>query len=214
MNSFLLRAQTGFFIITLFLLCIFLPVYFLEIVLFCSFLWILLYEWPKLCHKNGILWYVTPLYPVAPFVLLLSMLHEAYGKFLILMLIFLVIAFDTGSYVAGVFFGKHQLCPKISPGKTVEGLLGGFFMLLGFAMCLMYGLSIKNKLLFLLHTIMIGFSALFGDLFESFLKRIASLKDSGSILPGHGGLLDRFDALLGAVVYLYIVKNSFFTILL
>lgn len=212
MNSFLLRAKTGIFIIALFVLCIFLPVLFLKIIFYSCFSLILLCEWPELCRKNSILWFLTPFYPGLPFFLTFSLLQESYGKMLVLLLLFLVIVFDSGSYVAGFFFGKIPLCPKISPGKTIEGLIGGFCMLLLVATCYLYGFAVKNKMLFLFHTILIGFSALFGDLFESLLKRMAAKKDSGSILPGHGGLLDRFDAFLGAVVYLYLVKSSLLTL--
>lgn len=208
MNNFLLRTKTGIFIIILFVLCIFLPVLFLKSVFFVCFSLILLCEWPELCRKNNILWFLTPFYPVLPFFLTSILLQESYGKMMILLLLFLVIAFDSGSYVAGFFLGRTPLCPKISPGKTVEGLIGGFFLLLLMSFCYMYGFAVKNKMLFLFHIMLIGFFALAGDLFESLLKRMAAKKDSGSILPGHGGLLDRFDAFLGAVIYLYFVKNA------
>jgi phosphatidate cytidylyltransferase len=111
-------------------------------------------------------------------------------------LLFLVWASDIGAYAVGRTFGKRKLAPKISPGKTWEGWAGGF------AMTLLVGWAIGFMLpdVPLLHRLVAaGVVAVFaplGDLAESMLKRSVGVKDSGSIMPGHGGLLDRFDAFL------------------
>ncbi|MBF9222868.1 phosphatidate cytidylyltransferase [Hymenobacter ruricola] len=111
-------------------------------------------------------------------------------------LLFLIWASDIGAYAAGKTFGKHKMAPKISPGKTWEGWAGGFLMTLivGWAIGFMLpDLPLTHRL------VAAGVVAVFaplGDLAESMLKRSVGVKDSGSIMPGHGGLLDRFDAFL------------------
>ena len=111
-------------------------------------------------------------------------------------LLFLIWASDIGAYAAGKTFGKHKLAPKISPGKTWEGWAGGFVLTLVVGWALGYllpDLPLTHRL------VAAGVVAVFaplGDLAESMLKRSVGVKDSGSIMPGHGGLLDRFDAFL------------------
>ena len=125
---------------------------------------------------------------------------------------YLVLAFfvgvwtnDTMAYVCGRLFGKHKLYPSVSPNKTVEGFVGGVIFS-GLALSLFGyfngGFNFKITALGLL----IGMSSTMGDLFESFLKRHFNVKDSGNILPGHGGILDRFDGVLFAapISYLYL----------
>jgi phosphatidate cytidylyltransferase len=111
-------------------------------------------------------------------------------------LLFLVWCSDIGAYAAGKTFGRHKLAPKISPGKTWEGAIGGFLLTLAMGWALGYllpELSLAYRL------VAAGIVAVFGplgDLAESMLKRSVGVKDSGRIMPGHGGLLDRFDAFL------------------
>ena len=129
--------------------------------------------------------------------------------FLLLTVVFMG---DTGAYYLGSYFGKHKLCPAISPNKTVEGALGGLAATLGsgaliktfFLPLLPWGLSV-------LFFISIGLAGQVGDLFESQIKRVAHIKDSGAILPGHGGILDRIDAVLFAAPVAYIFKEYLLT---
>ena len=120
---------------------------------------------------------------------------------------------DTGAYCSGSLFGKHKLFPRISPGKTWEGSVGGAVLVLAVAAAIhfMYpqieneiGLNIIQWMGLAL--VIVGFGT-WGDLVESLFKRTLGIKDSGNILPGHGGMLDRFDSSLmampAAVVYLY-----------
>ena len=114
----------------------------------------------------------------------------------VICLLFLIWASDIGAYVAGKTLGRHKLAPNISPGKTWEGWAGG--ALLTFVIAWACGMFIPD--LSLTHRLVAaGVVAVFGplgDLAESMLKRSAGVKDSGTFLPGHGGLLDRFDAFL------------------
>ena len=150
----------------------------------------------------------------------------AFGRYLVLIrdmkidnmeigveLIFLFIAIiwsgDTGAYATGRLLGRHKLIPAISPGKTIEGAMGGlFFGILG-------GIAIKYvflpKVIALHHIIilgiLLGIIGQIGDLGESLLKRNANMKDSGNLIPGHGGVLDRCDSMiLTAPVFYYYLK--------
>ncbi|MCJ7749555.1 MAG: phosphatidate cytidylyltransferase [Armatimonadetes bacterium] len=109
---------------------------------------------------------------------------------------------DTAAYAVGKTLGRHKLCPKISPGKTVEGAIGGLLAAVALTAGLGHwlGLPLAHGLIL---GASIGVAGQAGDLFESLLKRRAGVKDSGSLLPGHGGVLDRFDSLLFAAPLAY-----------
>ncbi|WP_035276450.1 phosphatidate cytidylyltransferase [Desulforegula conservatrix] len=130
------------------------------------------------------------------------------GEAWIFLVLFIVFASDTGAYYAGTYYGKHKLCPEISPGKTWEGFFGGlaFVVFIGtvFRFLFFNDLPLLNFISLSLFT---GLIAPVGDLFESMLKRAAGVKDSGKILPGHGGLLDRIDAMLFAFPAVYAFKT-------
>jgi len=108
---------------------------------------------------------------------------------------------DIGAYFSGKKFGKNKLAPNISPGKTKEGLLGAVITtsLYTIAASFYFALDVETAALLVLMSIVLTFISVTGDLYFSFLKREAGLKDSGKILPGHGGILDRVDSLLAAL---------------
>lgn len=119
-----------------------------------------------------------------------------------LMYLFLLVwGADSGAYFVGRKFGKRKLAPEVSPNKSIEGLVGGIVtvaIVIIYVQSIYLNLSLAQHILFLILSIITVFSSVLGDLFESMIKRRAGIKDSGRILPGHGGVLDRIDSLLAA----------------
>ena len=112
--------------------------------------------------------------------------------------------FDTGAFFAGHFFGRHKLAPRISPGKTWEGVAGGLVLSVTAALLItIRPLGVPWYLAVLLG-VLIAVAATVGDLAESLIKRQTHVKDSGQFMPGHGGILDRIDSLLFAVIVVFI----------
>lgn len=136
----------------------------------------------------------------------LVFLRELGLIFLLTSMAFVWVA-DIGAYFVGKAFGKHKLAVQISPGKSIEGAIGGLILCYVYAFLCVYYFSFESTLfgawairfgwvpMFLMVTVLTAFS-IFGDLFESQLKRLAGVKDSSHLLPGHGGVLDRVDALI------------------
>jgi phosphatidate cytidylyltransferase len=127
-------------------------------------------------------------------------------------LLFIVFSGDVGAFYAGRFFGRRKLSPSISPGKTIEGAAGGLItsVFVGFSFYLIF-LPHLSPLAVLGLLVCVNPAAQAGDLFESQLKRAANVKDSGNILPGHGGMLDRIDALLFAAPVAWVFKTFIMT---
>jgi phosphatidate cytidylyltransferase len=121
----------------------------------------------------------------------------ARGPLLVLWLVLMVCAADIGAYFAGRAFGHRKLAPLVSPGKTWEGALGGLLMvaLVAALGAVYFALPALAVVAF---GVGVGIFSIIGDLTESMFKRAASLKDSGTLLPGHGGLLDRIDSVTAA----------------
>lgn len=117
---------------------------------------------------------------------------------------------DTGAYVTGRLIGKHKLAPAISPGKTIEGFIGGVLLACMAAWWMTDFTGALNRTNWMVIAAIIAVFSNTGDLLESMLKRSCGVKDSGNILPGHGGILDRFDGILLSVpvvtAYLYLIK--------
>ena len=122
---------------------------------------------------------------------------SAHGPPIVLWLVLMVCAADIGAYFAGRAFGQRKLAPRVSPGKTWEGALGGLAAVAVVAGCgaVYFGLSPAILVVF---GCCVGIFSIIGDLTESMFKRAAALKDSGTLLPGHGGLLDRIDSVTAA----------------
>jgi len=133
-----------------------------------------------------------------------------YGGSLLFFMLMLIWAADTGAFITGKLFGKHKLT-KVSPNKTWEGVIGGLFlsMLIGWFGISALELQVSNNVNYLLAILFLAIISVFGDLFESALKRVADIKDSGNLLPGHGGLLDRLDSTI-TVAPLFYLSFSYF----
>jgi phosphatidate cytidylyltransferase len=128
---------------------------------------------------------------------------QAYQPLNILSYFFMIWASDTGAYIVGKAIGKHKLFLRISPGKTWEGTIGGALITLIVAFTLSYfkiGILHNNWITL---TLIIVITGILGDLTKSLLKRSLEIKDSGNILPGHGGMLDRFDSLIGSAPFVF-----------
>ena len=145
--------------------------------------------------------------------------NEKYGVFLLILSLCGAWLADTGAYFAGTLMGKHKLCPSISPKKTVEGLIGGTITnaLLFIGIGLIYSLFQANKdniidinyFYIAILGMLCSLIGLLGDLSASLLKRQCGIKDYGNIMPGHGGVLDRFDSILFVVPFMCIATGYF-----
>jgi len=138
-------------------------------------------------------------------VLFVFVLEDSASDWLIYLLC-LVWATDIGAYLFGKKFGKHKLIPEVSPGKTIEGTFGGMFLALLVAAIGAWYFEANNQLLWFTNAFITVIVAIFGDLFISMLKRRCHVKDTGNILPGHGGVLDRLDSLIAALPVFYFLQ--------
>ena len=143
------------------------------------------------------------MYPIASYLFLFS-LYISYGMSTLLWLLAVVAGTDVGAYFVGKSFGSTKFC-ETSPNKTLEGLAGGIFTaaILG----MIFAPEELGLIVALLISLLVALASVFGDLFESYLKREADVKDSGDILPGHGGILDRTDGyLFGGIIMLVLLR--------
>jgi len=160
--------------------------------------------------ENRLLKLVLSLFVLVPAWLALVALHgQERGRWWVLLAIVVVWAADTGAYVCGRLFGKRKLAPRISPGKTWAGVYGA--LVLGALVCMfggwLLGLRQPHQMLGMLTLgLATVAAAVVGDLIESLLKRQAEIKDSGTLFPGHGGLLDRMDSVLAALPLFFVGK--------
>ena len=131
------------------------------------------------------------------------------GKYLLLMIFIFVWAYDTFAYCVGSLLGKHKLIPRISPKKSWEGTIGAALFTIGLAFFIpqLFPVFTLTAVQWVFFALIIVVFATIGDLVESLFKRQLSVKDSGSILPGHGGVLDRFDSILFVIpfILLYLI---------
>lgn len=134
---------------------------------------------------------------------------QKFYPWILIGIFFIIWIYDSMAYAVGSLLGKHKISERISPGKSWEGLIGGavFAVIMGILNAVLFpALSMTNWIIIALLTVIFGTC---GDFFESKLKRETGVKDSGSILPGHGGFLDRFDSLLFAVPIIFVWLNLF-----
>jgi phosphatidate cytidylyltransferase len=175
-------------------------------------LWVLIHlfsyrrrELPAGVHTLSALLAGIPVLVGTYFALVLLRQNPAYGPAYIMMLMFLVWGADTAAYFAGRRFGKNKLLLSVSPGKSWEGVWGALIasLILG-VLGAVYFEKVDNHLpAFMLVSLLTVIFSIIGDLNESYFKRRAGVKDSGTILPGHGGILDRIDSLTSAAPVFY-----------
>ncbi|MBX7052343.1 MAG: phosphatidate cytidylyltransferase [Flavobacteriales bacterium] len=145
------------------------------------------------------------IYVIVPFALI-NEIPVLTGKFewqLPLGMFLLLWVNDTGAYFSGKYLGKHKLFPSVSPNKTIEGLVGGILLSLVLSFILSQYFTVLTLRDWLSTSIIVAVFGNLGDLFESHLKRTFGVKDSGNIIPGHGGVLDRFDGLFLTAPFLF-----------
>jgi len=170
-------------------------------------LWAIIFLWIQGYPSSSILWSPRPILALLGLILLsvmwLSVVTILLGDHsqLGLMLGILIIVFaDVGGFVAGKLFGKHKLAPLVSPGKTWEGFVGAMGLQVLLIVFLVEYLPMEISLLKVAVLIFsVALYSIIGDLFESMIKRHSGVKDSGSLLPGHGGVLDRIDGVMAAL---------------
>ncbi|MGE3277401.1 MAG: phosphatidate cytidylyltransferase [Vicinamibacterales bacterium] len=151
---------------------------------------------------------LAPVYLGLPLGALVA-LHQARGREVVLLLIATVVVSDSGQYYAGRLLGRTPLAPRLSPKKTREGAVGGFVLAPAFlAGAGWYVLPSVSTVALVVLGLAVVAAGIAGDLFESMLKRAANMKDSSSLIPGHGGVLDRIDALLFATPVFYFVLQA------
>ncbi|MBR4497258.1 MAG: phosphatidate cytidylyltransferase [Bacteroidales bacterium] len=154
------------------------------------------------------------IYVCVPFTLLAYYKEQSVltiGTDMASIMILLLFAFtwinDTFAYLTGILLGKHPLCPKISPKKTIEGLVGGFVFTIASAFLFEHLLNVKWQIVGLSALVII--CATLGDMVESRFKRYVGVKDSGKMLPGHGGFLDRFDSVIFSIPIFFAYLQMF-----
>jgi phosphatidate cytidylyltransferase len=135
--------------------------------------------------------------------------NDAFAKSLIVGIFLLIWINDSFAYLVGKSIGRTKLFPSVSPKKTWEGTIGGLVFTMGAAYMMAKYEPILNSLEWLVMATVIVIAGSFGDLVESKLKRSAGVKDSGAILPGHGGMLDRLDSLIFAAPFAYLTLIIF-----
>lgn len=190
-----------------------------QICLYSLGLWAVILLWIQGYPSSQILWAKTPIILGLGFVLLTTtwtaftaiVLYDN-GRWLLLLAILIVALADIGGYFAGNLMGRRKLAPLVSPGKTWEGFMGGLILqglLILILKMVFQDLSLLDLTILI---IPVALSSVVGDLFESMLKRQSGVKDSSSLLPGHGGILDRIDGVMPAlpVFWVLLIQSKVF----
>lgn len=207
MNETLKRAISGaFYVVIMWLGASYEPSF---RVLFTILGIVSIYEMWKL--RNGKSKFLAFAYVLIPFILIQLIVtkedQQNWNSNLILFMFILTWTFDTFAYLFGVRFGKHKIMPSISPKKSWEGFGGGFvFTIIASYLSYSY-FKFEDIRIPLIISIILPFTATLGDFIESHYKRKAGVKDSGNLIPGHGGILDRMDAFMITIPAIYILTK-------
>lgn len=194
---------------------VYLPINIFEIILLSSIAWwsvalVLVLSYPKSVKLWGTSFFnklLFAFFTLVPFFIAMIQLRQinyglnSYeGAYWLLYILVLVWATDSGAYFAGRLWGKHKLAPSVSPGKTIEGLMGGVASSIIIGLLVYYSHFFNAPFYpFMISSVVAIFASVLGDLTESMFKREANIKDSGHLIPGHGGILDRTDSLTAAM---------------
>ncbi|SIS45840.1 phosphatidate cytidylyltransferase [Neptunomonas antarctica] len=171
-----------------------------------AFVWVVRYPSPGIWAKSAVRSVCGVLILAAAWLSMLELKSLESGNAWLLLILLIVWAADIGAYFSGKRWGKTKLAPHVSPGKTREGMYGGL-VAVGITVVVFSWwneLELDATVYLMLLSFLVGLVSVMGDLFESLLKRHAGIKDSGSILPGHGGVLDRIDSILAAAPFYFI----------
>ncbi|MFN8769515.1 MAG: phosphatidate cytidylyltransferase [Neisseriaceae bacterium] len=168
--------------------------------LWCFIVPFILISQPKKIHKFIVALLALTVFTTASYALIL--LREALGVWQLISIMAIAWIADIGAYFVGRKFGRHKLAPHISPGKSIEGTIAGIVLVIVYLLILKYfnlAVYLYNYMAVFKFGFILVIASIVGDLFESWLKRVAMVKDSGAILPGHGGIFDRIDSLIAVL---------------
>lgn len=201
MNETLLRIITSVIAGSLFFGLFYISTFLFLLALVVVYAYILLVEWPRLCDtstfKGAVFSVIYPIFPMASLFIICAQ-QSAYSTVGALYPFIVAWIADISAYAFGKLYGKTKVCPGISPGKSYEGLLGSVGVSLIVHMNFWFWGAHVSAVTIWWQWMMLGIGmplvAFGGDVFVSYLKRSVSVKDTGGVLPGHGGLLDRFDS--------------------
>ncbi len=181
---------------------------FIALVWLCFFLAIMVYpKWTTVWNHQALLISLMYFVLLGCFNALLTIHQAPHGQAYFIYLLLLIWAADTGAYFAGKQFGRNKLIPSVSPGKTIEGVLGALLLVLVISALGQWYFDIKAWGLWYVLSVITFVASIFGDLLISMFKRNVDLKDTGHVLPGHGGILDRIDSLLSASLFFLLVAS-------
>ncbi|MCS5587845.1 MAG: phosphatidate cytidylyltransferase [Porticoccaceae bacterium] len=178
-------------------------------------LWAVIFLWIQGYPSSSILWAPRPVLSilglillVATWIALVAIVRHESGRWLLLLALGIVVLADVGGYIAGNLFGRRKLAPTISPGKTWEGFLGALVLQLALIAMIKALLPTVDVVDLAILVFPVALCSVVGDLFESMLKRHRGLKDSSSLLPGHGGVLDRLDGIMAALPMFFVMLTQ------
>lgn len=216
MNNLLMRALTGaIYLIIFWGIFLWAPSIYFSALIALFGLIIFIGEWKNFYNpRTPLFWFSFMLYPTVP---MLAIIHlNQIPQFHFVLAISFVVAFcyDICAYIIGISLGTHKLLPRISPNKTWEGLVGGCIGALAGVYLLLYAHNGKwAQSGTIVAVLLLCASACAGDLFESYLKRRTGIKDASGLMPGHGGLLDRLDSILGTGLCAWCARDLFLYLL-